>query len=80
MATKVQLVELAQDKLKEVIEILEVACKNDDNAQAYIIDHLKILCSDNHGFCDSSLNIDNLIERYEGDREDVGGDDFFEDD
>jgi len=76
MATKSELVEVAKDKLREVIEILKVACKGDENAKAYIIDHLKIICSEDHGFCSRSLNLDNLLERYEGDHTDVGGDDL----
>lgn len=79
MATKMELVEKAQEKLNEVIDILKVACKGDENAKAYIIDHLKILCRNDHGFCDRSLNLDNLIDRYEDDDEDIGGDEYLED-
>jgi hypothetical protein len=74
MAKKSDLVEVAKDKLQEVIQILNIACKSDENAKAYIVDHLKIICSEDHGFCSRSLNLDNLIERYEGDNTDVGGD------
>lgn len=62
--TRSQMVEKAQSKLFEVIDILEVACKGDRNAEAYIIDHLKIIVSEDHGFCASDLNLSNLIERY----------------
>lgn len=77
MATKLELVELAQEKLREVIDILEIACEGDSNANAYMIDHLKIKLS-NNGYLSSDLNLDNLQERYENDDEDVGGDEYFE--
>ena len=77
MATKVELVEEAQEKLGEVIELLEVACKGDESAKAYIIDHLKIMTTSGHGFCTNDISLDDLIERYESDDEDVGGDEFF---
>lgn len=80
MATKSDLVELAQDKLKEVIKILKVACKGDENAKVYIIDYLKIMTTSGHGFCTNDISLDTLIERYEDDIDDVGGDEFFEDD
>lgn len=68
--TKVELVEQAQEKLKEVIKLLEAACIDDGNAQAYIIDNLKIICSRDHDFLSHDLNLDDLIERYEDDDED----------
>jgi len=78
MATKSQLVELAQEKLSDVIDILEIACDGDGNAKAYMIDQLRVLASNDHGFFNSSLNMNQLVERYEDDRTDVGGDDYFE--
>ena len=61
---RVELVEEAQEKLFEVIELLEEACEGDSEAEAYIVDHLKIYASANHGFCSGDLNLDELKERY----------------
>ena len=63
---KSQLVEMAQMFINRGIEILETVCKDDANAQAYLVDHLKILAGSNHEFLTSSLNLDELQERYEG--------------
>jgi hypothetical protein len=40
---------------------------NDQNAQAYIVDHLKIMASRGHGFVSRDLNLDDLIDRIDGD-------------
>jgi len=45
MATRKQLVEAAAEKLQEVIKMLEIACKGDANAKAYMVDQLKVLHS-----------------------------------
>jgi len=79
MATRKEIIEKAQEKLDDVIRMLKFACDGDPSAESYIIDHLLILQSRNHGFLDSSLNLDDLIERYENDHEDIGWDEFFED-
>lgn len=78
MATRVELVEEAQGKIKEAIKILKIACKGDNNAKAYMVDQLTILAGSN-SFLTKSLNLDDLIERYEDDEEDVGGDDLIGD-
>lgn len=77
--TKVELVEQAKEKLKEVIELLESACVDDGNAQAYIIDHLKIICSRDHDFLSHDLNLDDLIDRYENDDDENYGTEDSED-
>ncbi len=53
----------AQEKLFEAIEILEnyVNQTDDQNAKAYLVDHLKIMASSNHGFIAEDLNIEDLI-------------------
>ena len=66
---KVKLVEEAQEKLFEVIELLEEACEGDSNAKAYLVDHLKIYASANHGFLSGDLNLDELKERYSSEEE-----------
>lgn len=62
---KVLAVEEAQEALFQAIELLEQACKDDANAQAYIVDHLKILAGSGHGFLSRDMNLDDLKERYE---------------
>lgn len=73
---KSELVELAQIALNKSIELLEVACRDDSNARAYIIDHLRIMASADHGFLSRDLNLDDLIERYEDDTVEMDGDDL----
>lgn len=55
----------AQQHLRDAIELLEsyVEQTNDDEAQAYIIDHLKIYTSADHSFLSRDLNLDDLAER-----------------
>ena len=72
---RIHLLELAQSKMGECIRLLELACKDDGYAKAYLIDHLKIYEGDNHGFLSGDLNIDKLIEKYqEQDEPEEGGD------
>ena len=54
----------AQQHLRDAIELLEsyVEQTNDNEAQAYIIDPLKIYTSAGHGF-GRDLNLDDLAER-----------------
>jgi hypothetical protein len=58
-------VEMAQAALRYVIELLEevVEDTDDGNADAYIVDHLKIMASEDHGFLSRDLNLDQWIER-----------------
>jgi len=74
MRNRIHLLEQAQEKLNETIEMIAAAVKGNASAEAYLVSHLKILASDNHGFLDSSMNIDNVINKY---REE---EDFDEDD
>ncbi len=57
----------AQEKLYEAIRLLEIYCHEtgDRNAQAYLVDHLKIFAGRDHGFLSSDLNIDDLIDRLD---------------
>ena len=52
----------AQQKLFEVIELLEDVFGDDANVKAYLIDHLKMFASNDHGFLSNDLNIDKLIK------------------
>jgi hypothetical protein len=55
----------AQDLINEAIELIEDAISgtaNEMNTTAYILDHLRIIVSDDHGFCTSSKNLSDVIE------------------
>lgn len=69
----------AQEHLNEAINLLEtyVGQTGDHNAEAYLVDHLKIFAGRNHGFLSRDLNIDDLIERlneYEDEEEESDAD------
>ena len=55
----------AQDHLNQAIALLETYVREtgDHNAEAYILDHLKIIAGRDHGFLSRDLNLDDLIER-----------------
>lgn len=61
---RIDLIRQAQDLLFEAIDLLEQATAGDGNAKAYLVDHLKIMASEDHGFLSRDLNLDKLIERY----------------
>ncbi len=60
-------VRTAQALIQAAIGILHtVARETDDrNAEAYVVDHLRILAGSGHGFLDGSLNLDDWIDRLE---------------
>lgn len=64
--------EEAQEKLYEAIRLLEIYVREtgDRNAEAYIVDHLKIIAGRGHGFLSSDLNIDDIIEHLDEIQED----------
>ena len=62
---KIELLRKAQRKLFEVVEIIEEVFPDDRNVKAYLIDHLRIYASGEHGFLTSDPNIDELIEKIE---------------
>ena len=55
----------AQESLFDAIEYLEkyVGLSGDQEAKCYLVDHLQIMASSDHGFMSRDLNIDDLIER-----------------
>ena len=65
---RIDLLTEAQEKLFEAIELLEDAVGDDANARAYMIDQLKTLASNDHGFLCNDLNMDKLIEQYQMDK------------
>lgn len=56
-----------QDRMLEALgELKSIATRlNDDHAQAYIIAHLETLLTSQHGYLDSSYNLDSWIEELE---------------
>lgn len=71
---KVDVIREAQNKLFEVIEQLDDLARltNDTWADSYIVAHLKILCSGEHGYLDSSANLDDWIKSVERTCEECG--------
>lgn len=59
----------AQAELLNAIEKLEqyIRATGDNEAEAYIVDHLKIIASRDHGFLAGDLNLDDLLERLDDD-------------
>lgn len=70
----IEKIEEAQGLLREAIELLDeaVTLTNDRHAEAYLVDHLKIMASDEHGFLSRDLNCDTWIEQLQEEmREDL---------
>lgn len=61
----------AQDLLNQAIEILSRVARDtdDQHAEAYIVDQLKTLASENHGFLCSDYNLDEWISDLENEEE-----------
>ena len=69
----------AHEHLKDAIRLLDryVRETDDSAAEAYIVDHLRIMAGRDHNFLGRDLNIDDLIDRlneYEEDEENEEGD------
>ena len=63
---KVHMLMEAQEKIFEAIDLIEQVFPDDGYVKSYMIDQLRIMASGDHGFLDSSLNIDKLIARVQG--------------
>ena len=65
--TAIENIREAQDLLEEAIRLLDEAVRltSDRNAEAYLVDHLKIMASSGHGFMSRDLNCDTWIERLQ---------------
>lgn len=74
--TRIELIEIAQQKLEQVIEILEVGFGEDTHAQTYLTDHLKARLNSHHGFMTSDMNFDDLYDRYCDDDTEIDTDEF----
>ena len=60
----------AQEHLRDAIRLIEtyVNATDDRNAEAYLLDHLRIFAGRDHGYLSRDLNLDDLIKRLD-DRE-----------
>jgi len=67
-AEEIEIIEDCQEKLFEIIEMLESIA--DAGEKAYIVDHLKVLTSSEHEFMDSSMNLDDMIENRKNEEDD----------
>ena len=59
----------AQEHMQAALEQLDfyVSESGDSNAKAYLVDHLRIMTSRDHGFLTHDLSVDDLIERVNSD-------------
>jgi len=63
---RIEMLREAQEKMVEAIELIEQAIsdtKIQANTEAYLLDHLKIMASNGHGYLSKDLNMDDVIER-----------------
>lgn len=58
---KIELVVEAQEKIFEAIDLLKKA-RLTESQKTYIIDHLEIIASRDHGFISCNLNLDDVLE------------------
>ena len=68
MAERIEKVREAQELLLEAIDLIAEAVKEtqyESHTKAYMIDHLKIMASSDHGFLTRDLNLDELINGLE---------------
>ncbi len=61
----------AQELINEALGILDTVVRQtgDRHAEAYIVDHLKILAGEDHGFLSCDYNLDKWIEDLESEGE-----------
>jgi len=66
---RADMVREAQDMLLRAIDLIEIAVKDtgiEDNVDAYVTAHLKIMASDNHGYMSRDQSLDDVIRKLEG--------------
>ena len=65
-ATDEEKIELAQTLLQGAVKLMKEVVKNGDgkyaSEEAYIVDHLQIIASANHGFLGRDKNLDDWLE------------------
>lgn len=64
---RTELVEEARECLERAIECVAKAFPGDEYVKAYMLDHLRICASRDHGFLSRDINMDDLIERLDDD-------------
>lgn len=71
----------AQEHLNEAINLLSTYVRETDdrNAEAYLVDQLKVHAGRDHGFLSRDLNIDDLLERLDEAEEEEPEDDIDDD-
>ena len=70
---KIKLIEKAQRKLEECINLIEEAISDTsdkNHIEAYLVDHLKIFLGNDHGFCSDNLNLDKVMQMLQDEDED----------
>jgi hypothetical protein len=72
---KIELVQSAQMKIYEAIDLLKDAVGDDGHAMAYLVEQLEVLAGDGHGFLSNDFNCDKLIEQLENSCEFCGDED-----
>ena len=67
-ATHVEKIKLAQASLRFAINLMESVAHETKNghAEAYVIDHLEIITSADHGFVSNDFDLDDWIKELEG--------------
>ena len=63
----------AQEKMNEAIEMIEMYVREsgDGHTEAYILAHLKIMASGDHGYLSSGANLDQVIEQLQYSEEEL---------
>lgn len=66
-ATNREKLELAQQALELAVNLTEEVAKatDDGHAEAYLVDHLKIMARANHGYLSRDFNMDAWLERID---------------
>jgi len=70
---RISQIQEAQDLLNEAHQLIKDAIHGTGTQQytkAYLLDHLQIMISSDHGFLSSDENLDKVIERLEEEEED----------
>ena len=69
---RIELLREAQDKLQEAHDLITEAVEgteSEGNVEAYLLDPLAIMISEEHGFLSNDLNIDKVISYIEEEEE-----------
>ena len=67
------MIQEAQDLLREAQELIEDAIdgtRGESNTRAYLVDHLRALIDNQHGFCTSRKTLEDVMDELENEIED----------